>query len=36
MGGKRKQRRLNRTKDVEGRIAEGEDEVLEMMARHWE
>ena len=23
-------------KDAEGRIVEGEDEVLEMMLRHWE
>ena len=33
--GKRRQRRLNRMKDEEGRIVEGEDEVLEVMARHW-
>ena len=34
--GKRKQQRLNRMKDEEGRVVEGEDEVLEVMARHWE
>ena len=36
MKGKRKQRRLNRMKDEEGRIVEGEDEVLEVLARLWE
>ena len=34
--GKRKERRLNKMKDEKGRIIEGEDEVLEVMARHWE
>ena len=34
--GKRKERRLNRMKDEEGRIVEGEDEVLEVLTRHWE
>ena len=29
-------RRLNRMKDEEGRIVEGEDEVLEVLVRHWE
>ena len=33
---KRKKRRLNRMKDEKGRIVEGEDEVLEVLARHWE
>ena len=33
MRGKKKQRRLNRTKDEEGRIVEGEDKVLKVMAR---
>ena len=27
---------LNRMKDEEGRIVEGEDKVLEVMARHWD
>ena len=31
--GKKKERRLNRMKDEEGRIVEGEDDML---ARHWE
>ena len=34
--GKRKQQRLNRMKDEEGKIVDGEDKVLEVMARHWE
>ena len=34
--GKRKERRLNRLKDEEGRVVEGEDEVVEVLARHWE
>ena len=32
--GRRKEQRLNRMKDEEGRIVEGEDEVLAMLARH--
>ena len=27
---------MRRIKDVEGRMVEGEDEVLEVMAKHWE
>ena len=34
--GKRKEWRWNRMKDEEGRIVEGEDEVLEVLVRHWE
>ena len=34
--GRRKEQRLNRMKDEEGRIVEEEDEVLAMLARHWE
>ena len=34
--GKMKERRLNRIKDEEGRIVEGEDEVSEVLARHWD
>ena len=34
--GKRKQQWLNRIKDEEGRIIEGEDKVFEVLARHWE
>ena len=34
--GKRKERRLNRMKDEEGRIVEEEDEVWDVMARYWE
>ena len=33
--GKRKVRRLNRMTDEEGRIMEGEDKVLEVLARYW-
>ena len=32
---KRKVRRLNRMKDDQGRIVEGEDEVLEVLTKHW-
>ena len=34
--GKRKQRRVRRMKDDEGKMVVGEDEVLEVMAKHWE
>ena len=34
--GKRKDRRERRMKDDEGRMKMGEDEVLEVMAKHWE
>ncbi len=34
--GKRKEKRWNRMKDEEVRIVEGEDEVLKVLARHWE
>ena len=34
--GKRKVQRLNRMKDEEGKIVEGEDEGLEVMGKHWE
>ena len=34
--GKWKERRLNRIKDKVRRILEGEDAMLEMLARHWE
>ena len=33
--GKRKERSVRRMKDDEGRMVEGEDEVLEVMAKHW-
>ena len=32
----REEERFTRMKDEEGRIAEGEDEVLKVMARHWD
>ena len=34
--GKRKKRRMSRMKDDERRMVEGKDEVLEVMAKHWE
>ena len=35
--GKRKQkRRVRRRKDDEGRMVEGEDDMLEIMAKYWE
>ena len=34
--GKRKEHRLNRMKDKEAKIVEGEDDVLEVLVRHWE
>ena len=34
--GKGKERRVRRMKDDEGRMLEGENQVLEVMEKHWE